>query len=296
MPRPDANPRADLYGRITDKIIQALEAGVRPWTRPWSAEAATCGPVSRPLRHDGSPYHGINVLLLWSEATAKGYASPIWMTFRQALALGGCVRRGETGAMVVYADRVRRTEVDDAGEAHARSFGFLKAYTVFNLDQIEGLDDRYRGAPVLPEDRRIAAAEAFFGRLGVDVRHGGEAAFYAAEPDYVQLPAFGAFSDAEAYYATLGHECIHWTRHPSRLDRDLGRQRWGDAGYAREELVAELGAAFLCADLSLALEPRLDHADYIAGWLEVLRQDRRFVVNAAAHAQKACDFLHGLQG
>ncbi|MFZ5685929.1 MAG: zincin-like metallopeptidase domain-containing protein [Pseudomonadota bacterium] len=131
--------------------------------------------------------------------------------------------------------------------------------------------------------------------MGADIRHGGNSAHYALGSDHVQLPPFECFRDPESYYATAAHECVHWTRHPSRLDRDFGRKRWGDAGYAREELVAELGAAFLCADLGLELTPREDHASYLASWLEVLQLDRRFVFSAAAHAQRACEFLQGRQ-
>ncbi len=174
---------------------------------------------------------------------------------------------------------------------------FLKSYVVFNAEQIEGLPARYLGtvAPMVSALERIAHAEAFFAATGSDVRHGGGQAYYGSAVDYVQMPPFEAFRDAESYYATLAHEHIHWTRHPSRLDRDFGRTRFGDEGYAREELVAELGSAFLCADLALAAEPRPDHAAYIASWLKVLKDDKRFIVSAAAHAQRAADFLHGLQ-
>lgn len=293
MTRPNEPPRPDIHTRITNQIIAQLEAGVRPWVQPWKAGA----PVSRPLRHDGTPYSGINILLLWSEAVERGYLRPTWMTFRQALALGAHVRKGERGATVVYANQIIREEADEAGQAVEQRIPFLKAYTVFNLDQIDGLPERYalQLQPTINPEVRIGAAEAFFRACGADIRHGGGSAFYAPGPDFVQMPAYESFQDAQSYYATLGHEMIHWTRHSSRLDRDLGRQRHGDEGYAREELVAELGAAFLCADLGLALEPREDHAAYIASWLEVLRGDKRFIVSAAAHAQRAVAWLHGLQ-
>lgn len=293
MTRPNEPARPDIHARITNQIIAQLEAGVRPWVQPWK----TGGPVSRPLRHDGTPYSGVNILLLWSEAAARGFTASTWMTFRQALALGGHVRKGERGAMVVYASQIIREEADEAGEPVEQRIPFLKAYTVFNLDQIDGLPERYalQPQPTINPEVRIGAAEAFFRACGADIRHGGGSAFYAPGPDFVQMPAFESFQDAQSYYATLGHEMIHWTRHSSRLDRDLGRQRHSDEGYAREELVAELGAAFLCADLGLAPEPREDHAAYIASWLQVLRDDRRFVVSAAAHAQRAVAWLHGLQ-
>lgn len=296
MARPNETARPDLYARVTAKIIADFEHGVRPWTKPWSAEHLA-GKISRPLRHNGQPYSGINVLLLWAEATASGFSAPIWMTFRQALELGAHVRKGESGATVVYANRITRTEAGDGGEDVERQFPFLKAYTVFNVEQIEGLPAHYHAlaAPVLDPAQRIAHADAFFAATGAVVRHGGDQAYYAMGPDHVQVPPFECFEDPEGYYATLAHECTHWTRHPTRLDRDFGRKRWGDDGYAREELVAELGAAFLCADLGLELSPREDHAAYLASWLEVLKGDKRFIFTAAAHAQKACDFLHGLQ-
>lgn len=293
MTRPNEPARPDIHTRITNQIIAQLESGVRPWVQPWKTGAT----VSRPLRHDGTPYSGVNILLLWAEAVERGYLRPTWMTFRQALALGGHVRKGERGAMVVYANQIIREEADEAGEPVEQRIPFLKAYTVFNLDQIDGLPERYapQPQPTINPEVRIGAAEAFFRACEADIRHGGGSAFYAPGPDFVQMPAFESFQDAQSYYATLGHEMIHWTRHSSRLDRDLGRQRHGDEGYAREELVAELGAAFLCADLGLAPEPREDHAAYIASWLQVLRDDRRFVVSAAAHAQRAVAWLHELQ-
>ena len=294
MPHDPARP--DLYARVTDAIVADLEAGVRPWTKPWTC-GGRGGPVSRPLRANGQPYSGVNVLLLWSEALAHGFTAPTWMTFRQAQGLGAQVRRGEHGATVVYANRIRR--VEDRGEQGEveRSIPFLKAYTVFNVAQIDGLPAGSQAeAPVAPApERRIERAHAFFEATGARVRYGGEAGYYAPGPDHIQLPAEASFPDIVDFYATQAHESVHWTRPPTRLNRDFGRKRWGDEGYAREELVAELGAAFLCADLGLELRPRRDHADYIGAWLKVLKGDKRFVFTAAGHAQKACDYLHGLQ-
>lgn len=296
MSRPNDTSRPDLYTRVTNAIVADLEKGVRPWTKPWSAEHLA-GRISRPLRSTGEAYSGVNVLLLWAEAVAQGYAAPMWMTFRQALALGGHVRKGEHGATVVYANRFSRTETDDNGQDVERQIPFLKAYTVFNAEQVEGLPADFYAVPEPKPDavQRIADLDDFFVETGADIRHGGDQAYYALHPDYVQMPPFECFADLEAYYATLAHECTHWTRHPTRLDRDFGRQRWGDEGYAREELVAELGAAFLCADLGVELEPRADHASYIDSWLKVLAEDRRFIFTAAAHAQRACDYLHARQ-
>lgn len=289
--------RPDIYTRVTNQIIADLEQGVRPWVKPWNAEHAA-GRITRPLRHNGKPYAGINILMLWTAAVGRGYAAPIWMTFKQALELGGHVRKGEKGSPVVYANTISRTEIDEAtGEETERDIPFMKAYTVFNVEQIEGLPAHFYATaePQLDPVQRIEHAEEFFGATGADIRHGGNMAYYTVTHDYVQMPPFEAFRDAESYYATLAHEMTHLTRHPSRLDRDFGRKRFGDEGYAMEELVAELGAAFLCADLELHLAPREDHSAYIAHWLEVLKNDKRAIFTAAAHAQRAADFLHGLQ-
>ncbi len=289
--------RPDVYSRITDRIIADLEQGVRPWLKPWNADHAA-GRITRPLRHNGIPYKGINVVMLWSAATAKGYSAPLWLTFKQAQELGAHVRKGETGELVVYADRITRTETDAKGEETERAIPFLKGYTVFNAEQIEGLPAHYYAKaepPALSAPERIEAADRFFAATHADIRHGGTRAYYAPAPDYVQMPPFETFRDAESYAATLAHELTHWTKHDSRLARDFGRMRHGDEGYAREELVAELGSAFLCADLDITPEVRPDHAAYIATWLEVLKGDKRFIFTAASHAQRAADYLHGLQ-
>jgi antirestriction protein ArdC len=288
------NPRQDVYSRITSQIIAALEQGVKPWTQPWNA-AHAAGHVSRPLRHNGQPYSGINVLTLWASAMSSHYSAPIWMTFRQAIELGGHVRKGEKGSPVVYANAITKAETDEStGDDIERTIPFLKAYTVFNVEQIEDLPGHFyaRAEPARNPDERIADAERFFAATRADIRHGGDSAYYSPVLDYIQMPPFEAFRDAQSYYATLAHEATHWTRHPTRLDRDFGRKRFGDDGYAREELVAELGAAFLCADLRLALEDRADHAAYIGHWLAVLKDDKRAVFTAAAHAQRAADYLH----
>lgn len=289
--------RADIYTRITDQIVRSLEKGIKPWTQPWNA-AHAAGPVTRPLRFNGECYAGINVLTLWATAMERVYAAPIWMTFRQAKELGGHVRKGEKGAPVVYADTFTKSETDEAsGEEREQAIPFMKGYTVFNIEQIEELPAHYY-APAEPKrnpDQRLEHAEAFFAAIGARILNGGNAAYYRLESDHIQMPAFEAFINAQSYYATLAHESVHWTRHPARLDRSFDRQRWGDTGYAKEELVAELGAAFLCADLELPLEDRNDHASYIGSWLTVLKNDKKAVFTAAAHAQRAVDFLTQLQ-
>src|ERR1700745_681184 len=283
----------DVYSRITSQIVASLEQGVRPWVKPWNAEHAA-GRITQPLRFNCQPYSGINILSLWMSATAQGFAAPIWMTFRQAMELNAHVRKGEKGSLVVYANAIRRTERDEeTGEDFEREISYFKGYTVFNVEQIDGLPDHYyaKAAPQLDPVARIDRAEKFFGDCKATIRHGGNRAYYAQEIDYVQMPPFESFRDAESYYSTLAHEMTHWTKHPSRLARDLGRKQWGDEGYAQEELVAELGAAFLCANLELASDPREGNASYIATWLEVLRNYSRCIIKAAAHAQRAADYL-----
>lgn len=289
--------RYDIYTRITDRILADLTKGVRPWFKPWSANHAE-GRITRPRRHNSVPYQGINIVMLWSAAMAKGHASPFWLTFRQAAELGGHVKRGESGELVVFADRMVRTATDDRGEEVERSIPFLKGYTVFNAEQCAGLPPHFNAAadfPPLTPLQRLEAADRFFAATGADIRHGGIRAYYAEGPDHVQMPPFEVFRDAESYAATLAHELVHWTKHKTRLARDLGRVRAGDEGYAKEELVAELGSAFLAADLGISPEVRPDHAAYIASWLKVLKNDKRLIIAAAGYGQRAVDYLHHLQ-
>jgi antirestriction protein ArdC len=298
MSKREEKPRADVYARITDRIVADLERGVRPWVRPWNA-ANAAGRVTRPLRSNGMPYQGINVVLLWSEAVSRGFASSTWMTFKQSLELGGHIRKGETGTMVVYANKIIKTETDDKGDDVERTVPFLRSYTVFCVDQIDGLPDQYYTsvAPSTPPERRLAHADAFFANTGATIRHGGDKAYYAPSLDLIQMPTFESFRDAESYTATLAHECVHWTAPAHRVNRDLSRYAKDRSERAREELIAELGACFLSADLGVVpeLEPRADHASYLASWLEVLSNDKRFIFSAAAHAQRAVTYLHDLQ-
>jgi antirestriction protein ArdC len=288
--------RQDIYQRVTNAIIADLEKGVRPWHKPWHADHAA-GRINRPLRANGQPYKGINVLMLWASAAAQGFAAPVWMTFRQAKELNASVRKGAKGSLVVYADRMTKTETTGDGEEAARDIYFMKGYTVFNVEQVEGLPAHYYAAaePVADPVQRHGQAELFITHTAADIRHGGNRAYYAPQPDYVQVPPFPSFKDAESYYATLAHELTHWTSHASRLDRSFGSRGFASDGYAREELVAEIGAAFLCCDLGITPDTREDHAAYLQHWLTVLKSDKRAIFHAAAHAQKAADYLHGLQ-
>lgn len=292
-PRP-ASARADVYSSVTNRIIADLEKGVRTWQKPWDAEHPA-GSITRPLRHNGVPYRGMNVLLLWGEALAQGYNAPIWMTFRQAAELGAHVRKGQHGSLVVFADRFTKTETDDAGQAIERQIPFMKGYTVFNVEQIEGLPAHYY-AKAEPREpiARIEQAEAFFAATGAVITHGGNRACYSPGRDQVRMPPRDSFRDAESYCATLAHELTHWTSHPSRCARQLGN-RFGDSAYAAEELIAEMGSAFLCADLGITPEVRPDHAQYLREWLGILTDDKRAIFTAAAQAQRAADYLHSLQ-
>jgi len=291
-----SSTRTDIYTRITSKIVEELEKGVRPWMKPWNAEHAA-GRITRPLRHNGRPYRGINIIQLWMTAETAGYISPFWLTFQQTKELGGFVKKGEHGTPVIYAGTFKKTEENEQGEEVEQEVAFLKEYTVFSADQCEGLPSHFYQLAEPPKEtmERIEAAEHFFANTKANIQTGGNQAYYSVTGDYIKMPPFETFRDTESHAATLAHELTHWTRHPSRLDRDLGRKRFGDAGYALEELVAELGSCFLSADLAITPEVREDHAAYIASWLKVLKDDKRAIFTAASHATKAVDFLHGLQ-
>ena len=289
--------KQDVYTRVTQKIIADLERGNLTWLQPWQA-GHQAGPVSRPLRASGKSYRGVNVLMLWASAMEGGYSCPIWLTYKQASELGGQVRKGEKGTLVVYAATFTRTETGQNGEAQEVKIPFMKGYTVFNVGAGERPARAFLRHPAPPQPGYGPAGRrgaVFHAATGAIIRHGGDMALLQLSHDMVQMPEFQAFRDTESYYATLAHEMTHWTRHPSRLDRDFGGKRFGDAGYAMEELVAEIGAAFLCADLGITPETREDHAAYIASWLKALREDKRAIFTAASHAQCAADHLHAYQ-
>ncbi len=284
--------KRDIHQAVTDRIIASIEAGTAPWMKPWTSQ----GPTVRPLRSTGQAYNGVNVLTLWLDAEEKGYSSPYWFGFQTALKMNACVRKGEKGSAIVYANKLIKTEENPTtGEEESRAIPFLKQSYVFNAAQIDGLPEHFYETATPPPDRTPKARDSrlddFFRHTGVDLRHGGSRAFYRVDADFVQMPNFEDFHTGENYYSTLAHEMTHWTRHPLRLDRDMGRKAWGDAGYAMEELVAEMGAAFLCADLGITPETREDHAAYIAAWLEVLKNDKRAIFTAASKASQAAEYL-----
>ena len=293
--------RVNLYDEVTARIIAELEAGRFPWVQPW----ATAGAPGRP-DGDGSAaspglprnaltarrYSGVNVLILWGAVIEHGYPSQGWLTFKQALEAGGCVRKGERGTTVVYADRFipeaeKARAVETGGDAKA--IPFLKRFTVFNVAQCDGLRPGLDPDPApLPERQIVPVAEQVIAASGIDFRVGGNRAFYVPAQDYVQVPPQPAFFEQINYYRTCLHELTHATGHPSRLARNL-TTGFGSKDYAREELIAEMGSAFLCA--ALGIVPTVRHADYLASWLEVLREDNRAIFRAASAASKAADWL-----
>ena len=265
--------------------------------KPWSSDHLD-GRVLMPLRGTGEVYRGINILLLWEAMMEAGYQSPTWMTLRQANKLGAKIRKGERGTQVVYANTFTKTETNDKGEDIDVDIPYLKSYRVFNCDQIEGLPEHYYVRPERKTENAISRdqhLDAYFTNTSADIRYGGNRAYYSVTHDYVRMPPIEAFDSSASFYAVLGHETIHWTRHEKRLNRDFGRKQWGDAGYAQEELVAEMGSAFLCSLLDMTPEVREDHASYIDSWLQVLRQDKRAIFKAASYAQKAVEYLNDLQ-
>lgn len=282
--------RANVYETVTAQIVEKLEQGIRPWAMPWDRSG---GSVSRPLRHNGQPYTGVNVLTLWIAAETAGFSSPYWMTFRQALALEANVRKGEKAAKVMFMRKIEKDEEDEeTGEEKRRTFWIAREYSVFNADQIDGLPERYSALPSsLSAPERIERAEQAAAATGAKVQHGGTRAFYRPSNDLVQMPDRERFKDAEAYYGVLFHELTHWTGHKSRLDRLKSFSRFGDDAYAFEELIAEMGAAFACADLGIEPEVRDDHAAYIDHWLKVLKGDSRAIFRAASEATKAADWI-----
>jgi antirestriction protein ArdC len=209
---PRALGEARVSAAAETESLSELEKGVRPWQKPWSASHMD-GRVVLPLRHNGVAYRGVNILTLWMAAIAKGYSAPIWMTFKQAIDLGGCVRQGEKGCLTVYADKITRTETDSASGAEPdREIHYMKGYTVFNVEQIDGLPERYhtKPAPRLEPLPRIAHAEAFFASTAADIRHGGNSAYYSAGSDHVQMPVFEAFHSRSTY------ETVHPSARPIR--------------------------------------------------------------------------------
>ena len=282
----------DLYAEVTSQIIAALEAGTTPWACPWNRQHGSLLPANLTT---GRHYRGINVLLLNLRQMAGGYPTNRWLTFQQAHSLGAHVRRGESGTRIVFFKLLERDNAQDsrfqaANDEPARKvIPLLRSFTVFNEAQVEGLPAHLTWPPApQPEGTAYEAAEALLARSGATIRHGGSRAFYSPSLDLIQMPPVEVFADFQGYYSTALHELTHWTGHPSRCSRTLANRQHIEA-YAFEELVAEMGSAFLSSHCGL--QGQLHHASYIASWLEALRNDKRLVFSAASLAQKAVDFL-----
>lgn len=286
--------RASLYDEITNKIIAELEAGGVPWVQPWGSAAAKAQLALPKSAATGRHYSGINILILWGAATEHAFTGQNWLTFRQALSLGGHVRKCERGTTVVYADRFvpadEKRRASESGE-EAQAIAFLKRFTVFNSDQCEGLPSEIiTTAPPPPPGLIEPRVEKLIKATSIDFRIGGNRAFYVPAEDYVQVPPPQAYFEPINWHRTALHELAHASGHPSRLNRDLSGG-YGTRKYAFEELVAEISSAFSCA--SLGIVPTVRHADYIGSWLEVLREDNRAIVRAASQASKVADYLLG---
>lgn len=270
---------ADLYQSVTNGIIADLEKGTASWTKPWK-DGKTVGLMPANAA-TGRPYSGINIPILWFAADARGFPTHGWMTFKQAIDLGANVRQGEKGTAVVFTKKL--TVKDEAEEE--RLVPMLRAFTVFNVAQIDGLPEP---PPALPTPPPGGAVQIFIDATKAEIRIGGNKACYVPSLDFVALPSRSAFKNPESYFATALHECAHWSGHEKRLNRDLNN-RFGSQAYAAEELVAELTAAFLCAHLGITGELR--HADYIADWIALLKDDNRAIFTAASRASQAADYL-----
>ncbi len=293
--RSHAVAKNSLYDEVTDRIVRELELGCVPWVRPWSSSGASLG-LPRSAA-SGKFYSGINVLILWDAVIRRGFASQEWLTFRQALSLGGHVRKGERGTAICYADRfIPKGEQERAREAgdEPNAVPFLKRFIVFNIEQCGGLP-----AHILPpimgvaESEKSPTAESLIAATGAKFVQGDGQAYYHRGEDFIRLPYRETFLSPADYYCTALHELGHWTAHPSRLNRDL-QHRFGSSAYAREELIAELTSAFLCAHLNVV--PQIRHADYLGHWLQILKEDNRAIFHAASQASKATDFILAFQG
>ena len=283
------NPPRDFAQEVTNRIIEKLEQGVKPWVRPWSAAGG-----GRPLRFNGQPYSGVNLLNLWMIGDACGYSSRYWMTYNQALELKGQVRKGERGSLSVYSSTINRTEQNPVSLVEKTSvIRFLRSYVVFNADQIDGLPSHFysREETTAPSpSERDAEIAAFFDPIPAEIRLGGNQAYYSVHGDYIQLPRPNTFKSADLFASTKAHELSHWAGGPTRLARQFGK-RFGDAAYSLEELVAELSASFCCVKLGLANELMENHASYIDHWIRVLKKDKTAIIHAASQAEKAFNYL-----
>jgi len=281
--------KRDLYAEVTSRILTELERGAAPWVKPWSATPGLNHPHNAATSR---PYSGCNVVLLWMAMQRQGWSVPRFVTFKQALELGGNVRKGEHGTKVYFVKRLELKSEDD--DDATRIIPMMREYTVFNIAQCEGISAALPQAKApRNKDIRDTVADEFLSVTQADIREGNGEAYYVPSKDFISLPGFASFRSADNFYATAFHELGHWTGHKSRLDRSEGmRSRFGDQQYAAEELVAELCAAFLCAEFDM--DGELRHAGYIANWIKLLKNDNRAFFTACSKAQAAADYLRGL--
>ena len=274
--------RRDLFQEVTDGIVAALEKGVPPWSRPWDpGSGLPSNAISK------RPYRGINVPLLWVASMDKGYSTDRWMTFKQAQEAGGHVESGEKGTRVILWKPVPiKGEVSENVEK-SKTVPIIRSFILFNEAQVEGLPPK-KEKPLIWETDDLA--EQYLSLA--EVQYGGGRAFYAPSPDLIQLPPRNAFEESGGFWSTALHELIHWTGHSDRLDRksDGGH---GSSGYAVEELVAEMGCAFLTAEIGI--HGNFQHPEYLGHWLKVLKDDNRAIFRAASKAQAAFDFLKDIR-
>lgn len=272
-----------IYQEITDSIIKQLENGAAPWVKPWKVDqTADKNIISQ------KPYQGINRLILGMSSMAQGFDVPVWASYKQWESLGANVRKGEKGTKIVFYSPVEK----ENAQGEKESYAVLKAYWVFNASQVDGIEIAPTSTATDSTFIDCALAEERIIKTGASITHGGDAAFYAPGPDRIQLPHKSAFDNESSYYATAFHELTHWTGAKTRLDRELSKGKFGNPAYAFEELVAEMGAAFLCQDYGIQGELR--HAGYIQSWLKACRDDSRAIFKAAALAQKAADYINML--
>lgn len=284
----------DLYETVTAQIVGMLEAGVVPWRSPILGQRTSGHPKNLA---SGKPYRGVNVFLLAMNAYAKGYGSSYWLTFQQAKERGGSVKKGEKASMVVF---WKQYETTDRQTGDPKRVPVLRYFNVFNVEQCGGIEapDAVPFTPIEFTPIEAAAQIATGYADGPALEHGGHQAFYRPSTDAVQMPEPSRFTSSEEYYSTLFHELSHSTGHASRLDRKLtgGIAAFGTPDYGREELIAEMSAAFLCGHAGITPAVIGNQAAYLAGWIKRLKEDKRMIVAAAGAAQRASDWIMGERG
>jgi len=291
MEKDSSLAHGDIYTRVTNEIIQAIEAGAGEYRMPWHQGGAGF-PRNAATKN---PYRGVNIVALWSTSRLRGYTSPFWATYLQWNTLGAQVRKGEKASLIFFFKREDNENAGEGGDHVAtRQRLLVRGSSVFNAEQVDG----WRSAEIPPEDKtnRLDTVDGWIGAVGAEIKYGGDVAGYSKSFDRIHMPERRRFvgtessTATEAFYSVLLHEHIHWTGHKKRMDRDLSG-RFGDAAYAVEELIAELGSAFLCAELGINLSPRRDHAAYVHSWLLVLRQQKTAIVSASSAGMAACRYL-----